>query len=90
MNNVPNLDGMTESELGKFWAKYHVCSKKVAIALVGEDTPKPVQVAAILANYAINLSCARGLRAEGKIPQAQTYEHACELHLARVPAPLRW
>ncbi len=64
MNNTPNLDGMSQRELGAFWATWCRATKRRAVELVGvrKDAAK---VAHILANYAIN---SHGLPREGRHP----------------------
>lgn len=86
---LPNFDAMTQEELRGFWGKWHVTTKKKAIVVTGERKDAR-QVMMTLACYALNKSCAIGLRLEGKIEQAQTYEQACEIHYEKLPEDVRW
>lgn len=45
---------------------------------------------AILACYAIASACAKSLRLEGRIGQAQIYEQHCEGHYRALPEACRW
>jgi len=87
--DVPNLDAMTEGELSAFWSKYHRASKKAAVALVG-DRPHSVGVAATLAAYALDKSCAMKLRKEGDIKGAMVYEESMDLRYKTLPVDIRW
>jgi hypothetical protein len=87
---IPNLDTMEEKELREFWKKYHRASRKDAAALIGDKHIECVSYAATLAAYAMDRVCAMGLRLEGKVAEAMTYEHSMELRLARIPDDLRW
>lgn len=89
---IPDFEDMNEAELLKFWSRYHHPSRKEAQALIGPGfaNKDAVRAAENLACYAISLSCARGLRLQGKIAQAMTYEHACGLALERLPEALQW
>lgn len=91
-NTIPAFDEMSEPDLRAFWAKYHRPNRAEAQALVGEGfTPREaVKIAEVLACYAINKACAVGLRLEGKVNQAMTYEEACELNYRQLPENLRW
>lgn len=89
-NQIPDFDSMTREELGDFWLAYRGNSAKKAAALVGFSGPGCVHAAQVLAAYAINASCARKLRLEGKIAHAMTYEHAMELGYAQLPESCRW
>jgi hypothetical protein len=86
---TPNFDSMTQEELRNFWAKWHVTTKKKAIVVTGERKDAR-QIMETLACYAINKSCAIGLRLEGKIEQALTYEQACDLQYEKLPVEARW
>lgn len=86
---TPNFDAMNQDELREFWAKWHRPSKKAAVEFVGvrKDARNIME---ILANYAINKSCAVGARLEGDITTATIYEHSCQLCYDRLPADVRW
>ena len=86
---IPNFDAMTQEELRAFWSKWHITTKKKASLVVG-DRPDARNIVEILACYAINKSCAVGLRLEGKIEQAMKYEADCELWYERLPDDVRW
>lgn len=88
-SNVPNFDAMNEKELSSFWDKYHRASRKDAAALVG-DRPRCVNIAATLAAYALDRGCAMGLRLEGEIARAMTYEESMELRYKSLPVDIRW
>ena len=90
MSTVPNFDALTERELIAFWGRYHRASRKDAEALVGDRRKGFTTIAATLACYAIDKACAVGLRKEGKIAQAMTYEQGCDLAYDRLPEDLRW
>lgn len=87
---VPNLDAMSEEELGKFWGRYHRARRKDAEALIGDTRKNYTIIASDLANYAINKSCAMSLRKKGEIARATVYEYACESIYERIPQDLRW
>lgn len=87
--DTPNFDAMTQEGLRNFWAKWHVTTKKKASVVTG-DRKDAKNIMEILATYAINKSCAMGLRLEGNINAALTYEHACELAYGRLPEDVRW
>ena len=86
---TPNFDAMNQEDLRNFWAKWHVTTKKKAIEFTGErkDAKKIMET---LANYAINKSCAIGLRLDGDINGATIYEHSCQLCYDRLPTDVRW
>lgn len=86
---TPNFDSMTQEELRDFWGKWHVTTKKKAVAFTG-DRADARQIMETLACYAINKSCAVGLRLEGKIQQALAYEQACDLQYEKLPEDVRW
>jgi hypothetical protein len=86
---TPNFDAMTQEELRDFWGKWHVTTRKRAVVVTG-DRKDARQIMETLACYAINKSCAVGLRLEGEIERAMTYEHACELTYGRLPEDVRW
>lgn len=90
MHTVPNLDAMPLFELQAFWAKHHWGTRKSAEELIGDKRPGYTTLASKLAAYALNKSCAMQLRLEGKIPQAVTYEEACDIIYAQLPEDLRW
>jgi hypothetical protein len=87
--DLPNLDAMTQDELRTFWSKWHVTTKKEVVRFLGEreDACKVMET---LACYAINKSCAIGLRLEGQIEHALTYEQACEIQYEKLPEDVRW
>jgi len=87
--DTPNFDAMTQEELRDFWVKWHVTTKKKAVVVTGERKDAK-NIMEVLANYAINKSCDMGLRLEGKINAAMTYELACELAYGRLPEDVRW
>ena len=87
--DIPNFDTMSQDELRTFWSTWHVTTKKRAIKFTGERKDAR-QIMENLACYAINKSCAIGLRLEGEIPKAMKYETACELAYERLPVDVRW
>lgn len=86
---IPNFDAMSQQELRDFWGKWHVTSKKKAVEFLG-DRKDARKVMETLACYAINKSCAVGLRLEGSIERALTYERACEIQYEQLPVDVRW
>lgn len=64
--DTPNFDAMSQEELRTFWGKWHITTKKEASTVTG-DRKDARQIMETLACYAINKSCAMGLRLEGKI-----------------------
>lgn len=89
-NTVPNLDAMSNDELGKFWSKYSRCTRKDAAALIGDRRTGYVKLASALANYAINKATAQTCRARGDIQAAQVYETTCDRIHDELPHDLRW
>jgi hypothetical protein len=86
---LTNLEAMTQDELRAFWSKWHVTTKEEAGLFLG-DRKDARKVMESLACYAINKSCAIGLRLEGKIESALTYEQACEIQYEKLPEDVRW
>lgn len=86
---TPNFDAMTQDDLRNYWAKWHVTTRKKAIEVTGVRKDAR-QIMETLACYAINKSCAMGLRLEGKIEQALSYEQACDLQYEQLPEDVRW
>lgn len=86
---TPNFDAMNQDELREFWAKWHRPTKKQAVEFIGirKDARRVMQT---LANYAINKSCAIGLRLDGEIDRATVYEYSCELCYNSLPADVKW
>lgn len=87
--DTPNFDAMSRDELRDFWGKWHVTTKKKAVVVTGERKDAR-QIMETLTCYAINKSCAIGLRLEGEIERATRYEEACELAYGRLPEDVRW
>lgn len=87
--DLPNFDAMTQEELRDFWGKWHVTTKKKAVVVTGERVDAK-GIMETLACYAINKSCAMGLRLEGEIERAMKYEEACGLAYRRLPEDVRW
>lgn len=87
--DTPNFDAMTQEELRDFWAKWHITTKKKAVVVTGERKDAK-NIMEVLACYAINKASAIGLRLQGNINAAMTYEHACELCYGRLPEDVRW
>lgn len=87
--DLPNFDAMSQDELRTFWGKWHVTTRKKAVEFLG-DRKDARQIMETLACYAINKSCAIGLRLDGKIDQACAYEQACDLQYEQLPEDVRW
>lgn len=87
--DIPNFDAMTQDDLRTFWSKWHGTTEKKAVELTGERKDAR-QITETLACYAINKSCAIGLRLDGKINQALGYESDCQRIYELLPADVRW
>jgi hypothetical protein len=90
MSNIPNFDSMNKEELVEFWVKYNRPTRKECIELIGDNRKGYTSIVSSLAAYAINKSCAMGLREEGKIEGAQFYEQICDDIYDEIPEDLRW
>jgi hypothetical protein len=87
-SSVPNLDGMSPDELGKFWARHQRgWKRKYLFPVGGWGTSKAT---AALANYAINKTTAMSCRARGDIQAAEIYEKVCENIYSALPEWARW
>lgn len=90
MNNVPNLDAMTSTELMAFWKRYHRPTRKDAAELIGDRRKGFTNLTSALAAYACAKACAMDLRLKGEIARATTYEEACDIAYDCLPEDLRW
>lgn len=88
--SIPNLDGMSEKELGEFWYKYRSGGRNLSKELIGDTRPRFTSMARDLANYAINKSAAVQCRARGDVVAAMGYELVCDRIYKRLPEDLRW
>jgi hypothetical protein len=93
-HNVPNLDAMPRSELLEFWSHYRYpngYNGKRAEFLTGlSDAVAAVRVMDTLAAYAMARACMMRLQAEGKIPEAKSYEKHCDIYYSELPEQFRW
>ena len=86
---TPNFDAMSQDELRAFWSKWHITTQRKSIKVTG-DRADAREIMEVMACYAINKSCAIGLRLEGKIETALKYEQDCDLAYGRLPEDVRW
>lgn len=91
MNNIPNLDAMTEDELMAFWQRYqNRQTRKDAAELIGDRRKGYTVLAAKLGGYASNKAAAIACRSRGDIQAAEVYESICEQIYETLPSDLRW
>lgn len=88
-DNVPNLDGMTTTELSKFRDKYRKPSLRTAIKLVGNRT-NAIELAQRLAKYALFKAKAMRARGAGNLRRAVPDENFCDSIYSSLPKDLKW
>ena len=90
-----NLEGMTDGELGDFWADFHIPSKtKLNKLWPGGKLPAGLketkEALATLAAMALDIKIAREARLKGEIQAAVVYEGHADGRYKRLPAWARW
>lgn len=85
-----NLDGIDKDELWNLHERLRQHLVAEARKLFSERPEGYLRAARTLKHYAANKATAMGLRAEGKVSTAMTYETICERLYKQLPEFARW